>query len=164
MRVAKFDLTVNISAASSGYELQWDYIRALFREDSIARMAGHFEQLMSELTTAPDKPLRELSCLTEEEQRLILTEFNGTMTDYPADQTIQQLFEEQVLASPDAEAVASPGEAMTYAELDRAANRICAAERRGVQAGELVGIASEKSVKMVAGVLGILKAAAAMYR
>ena len=158
-RVAKFDLTVNITASSSGYELQWDYVRALFREDSIARMAGHFEQLMSELTAAPDKPLSELSCLTEEEQRLILTEFNDTMTDYPADQTIHQLFEDQVLASPDAEAVASPGEAMTYAELDRAANRICAAlQRRGVQAGELVGIASEKSVNMIAGVLGILKA------
>ncbi|WP_020619065.1 non-ribosomal peptide synthetase [Paenibacillus daejeonensis] len=158
-RVAKFDLTVNITASSSGYELQWDYVQALFREDSIARMAGHFEQLMSELTTAPDKPLCELSCLTEEEQRLILTEFNDTMTDYPADQTIHQLFEAQVLASPDAEAVASPGEAMTYAELDRAANRICAAlQRRGVQAGELVGIASEKSVNMIAGILGILKA------
>src|SRR5690606_1057831 len=80
-RTAKFDLTVNITASSSGYELEWEYARELFREASITRMAARFEQLMGEATSAPDKRLGELACMTDEEQELVLTSFNDTMTD-----------------------------------------------------------------------------------
>ena len=105
-RTAKFDLTVNVSADASGYQVSWEYSSALFKGETIARLAAHFERLMQTLTEAPEKKLADLAYITSEEEDQIVVEYNRTKTNYPNRHTIQQLFEEQARATPDAEAVA----------------------------------------------------------
>ncbi|MGG1878423.1 amino acid adenylation domain-containing protein, partial [Paenibacillus cisolokensis] len=155
---AKFDLTIQVTATAGGYRIDWQYAKDLFHAGTLERMAAHFEQLVTALADSPTKKLCELDMITAEEEQRILTTFNATRTEYPATRSIQELFEEQALATPDAAAVICPQGSMSYAELNAAATRIMDELRRqGVLPGQLVGIVGEKSVHMIAGILGILK-------
>lgn len=76
--------------------------------------------------------------------------------------TIVHLFEQQVARTPDAVAVVSAGRSLTYGELDRRSNQLAWHLRAlGVQTETLVGIAVERSVEMMVGLIAILKAGGA---
>ena len=79
-----------------------------------------------------------------------------------SDLGIHQLFEQAAHRDPNAPAVICGAETLTYAELDRDANRLAQVLRsRGVGPDVLVGLCVERSASMVAGLLGILKAGGA---
>ncbi len=90
------------------------------------------------------------------------TDCNQTEVDYPRENTIAQLFEQQVARTPDAVAVVSAGRSLTYRELDQRSNRLARhLQQLGVRPETLVGIAVERSVEMMVGLLAILKAGGA---
>ena len=79
-----------------------------------------------------------------------------------SDGTLAAAFARQVSASPDAPAVRLDGATLTYRALDAQANRIARhLLAKGVEPGALVGIFLDRSLDLVAGILGILKAGAA---
>jgi non-ribosomal peptide synthetase component F len=115
--------------------------------------------LLENILAHPSLPLSEIPLLTVAEEQLLLTQWNETTTDFPSDKCLHQLFEEQVERTPDAVAVVSEDERVSYRELNQRANRLAHYLRRlGVCADELVGICVKRSVMMVVGVLGIMKA------
>src|ERR1039458_2368782 len=90
------------------------------------------------------------------------TDCNQTEVDYPRENTIAQLFEQQVARTPDAVAVVSAGRSLTYRELDQRSNQLARhLQQLGVRPERLVGIAVERSVEMIVGLLAILKAGGA---
>ena len=110
----------------------------------------------------PQKRISQLPLLTASEQQQLLVEWNDTRVDYPQDQCIHQLFEEQVERTPDAVAVVFEDQQLTYSELNCRANQLAHYLRSlGVGAEVLVGICVERSLEMVVGLLGILKAGGA---
>ncbi|MFC9424620.1 amino acid adenylation domain-containing protein [Streptomyces sp. NPDC056987] len=75
---------------------------------------------------------------------------------------VHHAFEQQALATPGAVAAEHRGATLTYAELDRRADRLAAWLRRaGVRPGDRVGLFVRRSIPMVVGLLGTLKAGAA---
>jgi amino acid adenylation domain-containing protein len=91
-----------------------------------------------------------------------IADCNKTEVDYPRESTIAHLFEQQVARTPDALAVVSAGRSLSYRELDRRSNQLARHLRAlGVQTETLVGIAVERSVEMMVGLLAILKAGGA---
>jgi amino acid adenylation domain-containing protein len=75
---------------------------------------------------------------------------------------VPQLVADQAVATPDAVAVMDGGEAISYRELDRRANRLGHHLRaRGVGPDVVVGLCLERSIDFVVGALGILKAGGA---
>jgi amino acid adenylation domain-containing protein len=89
-------------------------------------------------------------------------DYNKTEADYPRESTIVQLFEQQVARTPDAVAIVSAGRGLTYRELDRRSNQLARhLQQFGVRRDTLVGIAVERSVEMMIGLLAILKAGGA---
>jgi amino acid adenylation domain-containing protein len=75
---------------------------------------------------------------------------------------LHQLFERRAAENPDADAVVFQGRRLTYGELNRRANAVAFALRaRGVRSNDLVGLCAERSLEMVVGLVGILKAGAA---
>ena len=81
---------------------------------------------------------------------------------YPADLLVHELFEAQADRTPDAVALASAGESLTYAELNARANRVAHHLRElGVGPDVRVALCVERSVEMVVGLLGVLKAGGA---
>lgn len=104
----------------------------------------------------------EPSLLTPAERHKLVFEWNDTQMDYPRDRCVHQLFEEQVMRTPDVTAVVFDDQQLSYAELNARANNV--AERLvelGVGAESLVGICVERSLNMVAALLGIMKAGGA---
>ena len=91
-----------------------------------------------------------------------IADCNKTDADYPRESTIVQLFEQQVARTPDAVAVVSAGRGLTYRELDWRSHQLARhLHQLGVHTETLVGIAVERSVEMMVGLLAILKAGGA---
>lgn len=160
---AKHDLTLYVTECAEGLNLSWEYNTDLFMPSTIERMAKHFELLLKSLLSKPEDNVFKAAMLTEIEKHQVLVEWNNTRVDYPKHKCIQQLFEEQVEAVPNAIALMFEGQELTYAELNAKANQLAhyLIAEKGVKPDTLVGIFIERSLDMVVAILGILKAGAA---
>ncbi|WP_038885290.1 non-ribosomal peptide synthetase, partial [Serratia marcescens] len=92
----------------------------------------------------------------------LLHGWNRTERDYPLDQTLAALFEQQVRRTPDATALVSGAESLSYAQLNARANRLAhALIARGVGPDSRVAVCAERGLHMVTALFGILKAGGA---
>ncbi|MFB2837167.1 amino acid adenylation domain-containing protein, partial [Floridanema evergladense] len=156
-----YPLTILVGPSEQLF-LKVSYDTNRFDNDTISRMLGHFVTLLEAIVANPETPISHLPMLTAAEQQQILTEWNNTQTDFPIDQSLHQLFEEQVEKTPNAIAIVLENQQLTYRELNDRANQLANYLRSlGVGADTPVGICVERSLEMVIGLLGILKAGGA---
>jgi len=122
----------------------------------------HYTRLLESLVHAEDSTrVSDLEMLSVEERRQLLSGWNDTATEYSR-WHIPALFEKQVELRGESPAVVYGQESLSYAELNRRANRLAHYLRRlGVSDGAFVGICVERGVEMIVGVLAILKAGGA---
>ena len=155
---SKFDLSLLMEESSQGLVGTWEYNIDLFDQETIARMAGHFQTLLEAIVAHPQQEVWKLPLLSDAEEHQLLVRWNQTKTDYPDDQCIHQLFESQVLCTPHAVAVVFEDEQLTYWELNARANQLAHyLQLHGVRQHALVGICMERSVDLLIGILAILK-------
>lgn len=161
-RGAAYDITLEFIEVEHTLVVRWNYNSDLFSAEAIERMADHYLQLLKGAISHPESPVAQLPLLTEEERHQLLVEWNQTSADYPKDQCIHHLFETRAKETPDATAVVFEAESLTYQELNQQANQVAHyLQKTGVLPESLVGICIERSLDMVVGLLGILKAGAA---
>ena len=161
-QTAQFDLTLNTVEHEQGIAVELNYATALFEASSIARMASHWTHLLQAIVEQPWQLVAELPMLGAQEHRQIVEQWNNTEASYPADQGMHQLIEAQARSTPQAPAVLFGEEVLTYRQLNQRANRLAHALRdQGVGPDVLVGIAVERSLEMVIGLLAVLKAGGA---
>jgi len=97
--------------------------------------------------------------LPPDERHRILVDWNATDSSFPSRLCIHELFELQVSATPDADAVVDRGRRWSYSELDRQANCIARAlTALGVGSETPVGIWMYRTPEMIAALLAVLKA------
>ncbi|HTR47812.1 MAG TPA: condensation domain-containing protein, partial [Verrucomicrobiae bacterium] len=138
------------------------YNTSLFDRETIARIAGHYQNVLRSLLENPDQRLSEISVLTERERRQVVEDWNRTERAYPGEKSLAELFEAQVERNPEATAVDFGEREWTYGELNRRANQLAhLLRRKGVERGTLVGVCLERSTDMVAALLAIVKAGGA---
>jgi amino acid adenylation domain-containing protein len=160
--IAKFDLSIDIEEKSEGLLCLFEYNTDLFEDGTISRMAGHFQTLLQGIAANPDKKLSKLPILTDAEKHKLLVEWNNTQREYPKNQCIHQLFEEQVEKTPDNIALVYKDKKLTYRELNEKANQLARVLReKGVKPDVIVAIMVHSSLEMIIGLLGILKAGGA---
>jgi amino acid adenylation domain-containing protein len=159
---AKFDLTLVMTETEQGLQGIWEYNRDLFDASTIRRMISQFQTLLEGIVAHPDQRLAELPLLSAAERHQLLREWNNTPVPYPQTQCLHQLFEAQVGRTSAATAVVFADQSLTYTQLNQRANQLAHyLQQRGVGLDGLVGICIERSLEMVVGLLGILKAGAA---
>ncbi|MES2732925.1 MAG: amino acid adenylation domain-containing protein [Bacteroidota bacterium] len=142
--------------------IDFSYNAALLQEPEVKMIKGHFEHLLPQLTSQSQAKMSEIEVLTEPEKYQLLTEFTNTAAAYPIDKTIVDLLEAQVARTPTQVAVVFEGQALTYAELNDRSNQLAHyLTNKGVQKESLVAICIERSLEMLIGLLGIIKAGAA---
>ncbi|NEW06408.1 amino acid adenylation domain-containing protein [Paenibacillus sp. SYP-B3998] len=157
--VAKFDLTFQAGEVEEGILCSIEFATALYKKETVERMAGHFEQLIDAVIGHPQASLAQLQMVTAAEQAQIMDVFNDTAADYPREKTIHELFEEQADRTPEATAVDFENQQLTYRELNARANQLAWTLRdSGVTAQQPVGIMVDRSIEMVVSVLAVLKA------
>jgi D-alanine--poly(phosphoribitol) ligase subunit 1 len=109
----------------------------------------------------PLRPPIHVSHLTPRDQRLFWQYGRGPTLRVP-DPLIHRAVERQAAATPHAVAAEHRGARITYAELDRYADALAARlAREGVRPGDHVGLFLRRSIPLLVGLLGILKAGAA---
>ncbi|WP_370644037.1 amino acid adenylation domain-containing protein [Myxococcus sp. RHSTA-1-4] len=158
---SKFDVTLDLQESADGLRGVIEYNSDLFDRATMERFRGHLLTLLAGVTANPDLRLDAWPLLTEPERQQILDVWPA-LKPFPGADCLHHRFEEQARRRPDAIAVVSDGERITYAELDRRANQLAhALLERGVTPETLVGLCVERSAATVVGILGILKAGAA---
>ena len=156
---SKFDLTLSVMEDTGDSLTAWlEYNTDLFDEHSMERMATHYETLLRSIVANPDERISQLSILTAAEKQQLLGAWNDTASTYTLERCMHTRFEEQVERSPHATALIYETQELTYAELNRRANRFAhRLHEKGVGTEVLVGILMERSVEMVVSLLGVLK-------
>jgi len=125
-------------------------------------MRTALEALMTALETAPATAVHSLEVLPAWERDQLLYGWNDTKAEYPSDKCIHQLFEEQVVRTPEASAVVFEEESLSYAELNRRANQLAHHLRElGVRPDTHVALCVERGLEMMVALLAILKAGGA---
>ena len=141
--------------------IELTYERQRYDDESIVRMGQHFTRVLAAMVEM-DQQVSEISLLSWEEEAQLLG-WNETLGAYPQQQQcIQEWFEAQVQETPNAVAVIFEQSQLTYREVNQRANQLAHRLRElGVGAEAVVGLCLERSVEMVIGLLGVLKAGGA---
>ncbi|MDY7076204.1 MAG: amino acid adenylation domain-containing protein, partial [Chloroflexota bacterium] len=164
-----YPLTV-VSGPGHEMALNVAYDCRRFDAGAVKRMLGHLQTLLEGIASDPEQRLSALPLLTEAERQQLLVAWNATEIPYPADRCVHELFEARVAQQPEAIAVTFPStgsgqgedKALTYEKLNRRANQLAHyLQKLGVGPETLVGICVERSLEMIIGVLGVLKAGGA---
>ncbi|MDH0894619.1 MULTISPECIES: amino acid adenylation domain-containing protein, partial [unclassified Pseudomonas] len=161
-REAKFELSLDVAYSRQTIHASIEYNSELFTAGTIEHLAGHWLNLLDAMAEDPSRPLGELPLLSEPELSCITRDWNATRVDYPLECHVHRLVEEQAGRTPDAAALHCGELTLSYSQLNDHANRL--AHRLielGVGPESLVGIAMERSVELVVGMLAVLKAGGA---
>ena len=157
-----FDLSLKVVEDEKTLTLHCDFNPDLFERSTILRWLRHLHALLESAVSTPLQPVGSLEMLTAEERRLMLLEWNATLTPLPQALSVHALFSEQARKSPHAIAVQHGDRQLTYAELDRCTDALAARlQSLGVGVDSLVGIYLNRSPLLVVATLGVMKAGAA---
>jgi hypothetical protein len=157
-----FDLTLEMVRNRDGsVEAVFEYSTDLFTESTISRMAGHLQELLRQLTAAPETRPSEWPMLSVAEQAAALADGRGPRKPALQDACLHRLIEAHTSRTPEALALEASHCTLTYDELNRKANQLarylC---RQGIGRDIPVGLCVDRSVDMAVGLLGCLKAGA----
>uniref|UniRef100_UPI0012BC130D AMP-binding protein n=2 Tax=Paenibacillus polymyxa TaxID=1406 RepID=UPI0012BC130D len=163
---AKFDLTLDAVEQPEGILCSLEYSTALYKPETIARLAQHFTELVRAITLHPQQSLAALEMVTVEEKAQIIYGFGDAGVSDVAAVEAEALFhtfvEEQAQLVPDHVAVVYEEQQLTYRKLNERANQLARRLRNeGIGRESMVGILSERSVDMLVGVLAVWKAGGA---
>ncbi|MGH4024646.1 MAG: amino acid adenylation domain-containing protein [Pseudonocardiaceae bacterium] len=149
--------------------VEFGYDPRLFDTATVEKLAERFGVVVMAIAEDPHRPLHRLPWMSEQERRQVLTVANGP-AGVPSAGSIPESFLQQVTRTPDATALAGATSAdpttgaaqrLTYAELDRRANRLAHhLIRLGTCSEHLVAVLMGRSVEHVVTVLAIAKAGA----
>ncbi|WP_434511418.1 amino acid adenylation domain-containing protein [Desulfitobacterium sp. AusDCA] len=141
--------------------LDYDYLIEVFNENDIEQMHNNMCNLLTDALENPTKKLSELQMLSQDELSELLDALNQTEMPYNA-KSVSELFEDQVIKSPNSTAIVFDDKELTYTELNERANQLARYIRnKGITRNSIIGLMVNRSLEMVIGILGILKAGAA---
>jgi amino acid adenylation domain-containing protein len=159
---AVFDLTLNVEEVAENIYGRLRYNTDLFDAETIRRLAGHYLLVLEAAVHSLDQSIMEVPLLTRSERRRILHEWNETKRAFPPDAYVHELFEREAARAPERVALVFDERPVSYAELNQKANRLAHHLRRlGIGPDRPVAICLRRSVEMVVGILGVLKAGGA---
>ena len=150
-----FDLQLFITETAKGLQFLIEYNTDLFNADTIERLFEHYKNLLNYVVNQPEQHIGLLPMLSETEKHQLLDVFNNTEITYPECCNVIDLFEKQVLKTPEATAVVFEQKQFSYHELNERANKLAHyLHSKGVKQETLVPICIERSLEMIVGKIG----------
>jgi amino acid adenylation domain-containing protein len=159
---ARADLSIFASEHAGGLRMLLEYATDLFDAGTMQAFARHLETLLAAAVADPARHIAEIDILPADERQRMLVEWNRTGRALPEQATLHGLFEAQAARTPQALAVVQGDAVVHYAELDAQAEAVAVRLRaHGVGPGAMVGLYLERTPRMLAALLGVLKSGAA---
>ncbi len=143
--------------------IKFSFNEQIYPAHEMNRLVAHFKTAIRSVLEHPEDSPAQIGFLPDVEKQRLLYDFNDTVTEYPRDKTIVDLFERQVETSPNHIAVVCEDRQLSYWELNARANGIAylLREKYQIQPDDRVGLLLERSEHLPAALLGILKAGGA---
>lgn len=157
------ELFINVVDNGESLLLEASYNTALFDADSIRRRIAEYQAMLTAVSMDVHQSIAGLPLLTSEERQKLLQLGQGENLAFEGtEQTIHQAIESQAARSPDAMAVVSETEQLSYGELNHRANQLAGWLRaNGVAPGHTVALLMERKPSAIVAMLAALKAGAA---
>ncbi|MEK8127215.1 amino acid adenylation domain-containing protein [Paenibacillus filicis] len=156
-----FPLALTVTSLNP-LQVQLQYNAELFKLETVQALGRHFVRLLDALTREGNVRLASIRMLDEAEVTKLTQSFRDTAVAYPEHRSVHELFEEQAAKQPDAVALQFLDQTMTYGQLNAQANRVARFVRNlGIGENDVIGLMAERSLDMIVGIFGILKAGAA---
>jgi amino acid adenylation domain-containing protein len=161
-QAAQFELTLEtIESPDGSLRASFIYASELFDSLTVERWGEHYVRMLRSLATCPEQPVATIDLLGDRDKTLLQTWGVGKVGAAPA-ALAHRLMEQRAEKKPHDVALIFADIQLSYAELNRRANvlahRLIA---MGVKPEVKVGIAVERSIEMIVGLLAILKAGGA---
>ncbi|SDX73370.1 non-ribosomal peptide synthase domain TIGR01720/amino acid adenylation domain-containing protein [Pseudomonas syringae] len=149
---AHYPLTLVVEA-NDVLSVRFSYDRQHFSAEGILQLAAHFDHLLQSLSASATARLGELA---------LPAVWAQSVQHYPSEQCAHQRIETQAERTPQAIALSLGAEQLSYQQLNSRANQLAHKLReQGVGPDVRVGLAAERSLEMIVGMLAILKAGGA---
>ncbi len=159
---AQFDLTLDTCERPDGLTAALTYATDLFDAATIERMASHWRNLLNGMCHDVNQRIADLPLLSAEERQNTLRDWNRNLAVYPSEHCAHQRIEAQAERNPQAIALSFGGKQLSYRQLNQRANQLAHKLReQGVGPDVRVGLAAERGLEMIVGLLAILKAGGA---
>ncbi|WP_338848936.1 amino acid adenylation domain-containing protein [Massilia sp. W12] len=162
----QFDILLSAyeEAEEGQFHCVFKYNTDLFLPATMARMAGHYQNLLRAMIAAPNTPVTQLNMLEAAEQSSLLQDWSGAQRRLPLQGNVLQMMAanakpaDVALVMPQADGARR---SMTHGELASAAANFGANLRAmGVQRGDVVALCLPKSIELVVALLGVMHAGA----
>jgi amino acid adenylation domain-containing protein len=142
--------------------VHFKFNQSIINQEYIEMIASHFEYTLKQIISTDNAKLKNINLVSDQEKHKLIYEFNNTEVSYPENNTVLDLFKNQVQQVPNRVAVLFEDDCLTYQELHERSNQLAnCLINKGIKKGDLIGIYLERSLEMIVGLLGILKAGAA---
>lgn len=156
------DITIYFSVDDEGIIANIEYKEHLFKDENIKLMIRYYTNGLESIINNWNNRISDIQFLKEFEKHQLLKIYNNKTKEYPVDQTINKLFENQVSQTPNKIAVVHQSTKLTYQEINIKANRIARLLRKiGVSKGDFVGIFKARDINFLVAILAIYKAGGA---
>ncbi|MCR3758486.1 amino acid adenylation domain-containing protein [Clostridium felsineum] len=161
-KISKFDISIYGHEIGNKLKIEFEYCTKLYRKETIERFALGFKNILKEIIEKPDILIKDIDIMSLQERNKMLATFNNTLFEYNKDKTISELFEEQANKQKDATALIFGENKISYKELNSRSNQLARRLRqKDVKANDVVAIMVDRSLEMIIGILGVLKAGGA---
>nr|WP_170062193.1 non-ribosomal peptide synthetase [Mycobacterium angelicum] len=153
-----------IAAPGPRLTLRIEFATEVFGPAGIDLLFARLSRVLDAMVADPGRRLRSIDLLDAAEHAMLdAIGHRGVLTaNPPAPVSIPEMFDAQVLRTPDAVALTFNGAHTTYAELDEAANRLAhALIRHGIGIGDVVALLMPRCADAIVAILAVLKTGAA---
>ena len=155
------DASALLSVGLRGDRIALTYSTEVLDAEAAARIAGYHRTALESMAADPEAEHGRQNLLSAEELRFQLDGLAGPSRELP-DHRFHELFEQRVVAHPDAVAAVHGDQEWTYRELNTRANRIAhVLLARGLRREDVVAVVTERNLDWMAAVIGIFKAGGA---
>ncbi|HEY2736850.1 MAG TPA: amino acid adenylation domain-containing protein, partial [Thermoanaerobaculia bacterium] len=139
-----------------------EYNTDLFDAVTMDRVKQQFRLILGAVLEDPDRRLSDLPLLSEAQRHQVVQEWSAPrLLAVEIDRTLHGAFAAQAARDSEAPAVTYENATLSYGDLNRRANRLAHRLLALGAQGDLVALAAERGLDLIAGILGILKAGCA---
>ena len=157
--ISKIDLRFYFVENESNISLTLEYNTDIYGKQRMEQLLAHLEQLMATVIATPNVEVGQLNYITEKEHHWLLNEINNEVLTYDTNETLIDVFENQVAQTPDHTALVFGNSEWTYTALNEKVNKLAhhLREAYDVKPGDYVGLMVDRSEWLIIGILGIIK-------
>ncbi len=160
---SKFDLVFHFADYKDFLYININYNTDIYSAETIQRMLAHFIGLTEALLSSRYESIGLLDYLSEKETKQLISMSAGPVTEIPRDTTVVQLFESRASDNPEAPAVRTGIQILSYRQLNAEANRLAhyLTDEYSIRSGDTIGVLMDRSPQFIVSLLAILKTGAA---